>query len=91
MVAQVVRRYEGQVQFVGVGSRDGATQLEGFVARHDLTSFPNVADESGDLRSKLGVFGQPTWIFVDADGTSEKVFGALGEEGLVERLEELVA
>ena len=87
MVAQVVRRYEDEVQVVGIGSSDRRPQLDDFVARHDLAGFPNVADEDGALRARLGVVGQPTWIFVQADGSMEKVFGPLGEDGLVERLE----
>jgi hypothetical protein len=90
VVAQVVRRYEGKVAFVGIGSRDGRARLEEFVDRHDLATFPHAADESGDLRGRLGVFGQPTWIFIAADGSSEKVFGGLGEVGLTDRLDELV-
>lgn len=89
MVAQVVRRYEDQVQVIGIGSKDRRGQLDDFVARHDLTTFPNVADEDGSLRARLGVIGQPTWIFISADGSAEKVFGALGEDGLVERLDAL--
>lgn len=90
MVAQVVRRYEDEVAFVGVGSRDDASQLVDFVERHDLSTFPHAADESGELRGRLGVFGQPTWIFIAADGTSKKVFGGLGEAGLTSQLDELV-
>jgi peroxiredoxin len=91
VVAQVARRYEGEVAVVGIGSRDSMDRLQGFVDRHGLTGFPHAADESGDLRARLGVLGQPTWIFVAADGTTEKVFGPLGEDGLVERFEELTA
>ena len=91
MVAQVARRYEDEVQFVGFGSRDSAGALQDFVDEHELHSFPHAADEAGGLRAQLGVVGQPTWIFVDADGNAEKVFGALGEEGLVRRLDALVA
>ncbi|HVF33230.1 MAG TPA: hypothetical protein VM933_09355 [Acidimicrobiales bacterium] len=76
---------------MGIGSRDSAARLEDFVDEHDLRGFPNVADESGELRGRLGVRGQPTWIFVAADGTTERVFGVLGQNGLVERLDELVA
>ena len=91
MVAQVARRYEGEVQFVGFGSRDSVGALEGFVDEYGLDSFPHAEDESGGLRSRLGVVGQPTWIFVNADGNAEKVFGELGEDGLVRKLDALVA
>ena len=91
MVAQVARRYEGEVQFVGFGSRDSAARLEGFVDEHALDGFPHAQDESGELRARLGVVGQPTWIFVDATGKAEKVYGELGEKRLVEELDQLVA
>lgn len=74
-----------------MGSRDDLSRLEDFVEKHDLSAFPHVADESGAIRSRLGVVGQPTWLFVAADGTVEKVFGELGEPGLTTRLDALVA
>lgn len=89
MVAQVVRQYEGEVQVIGIGSNDRRPQLDDFVERHGLTTFPNAADEDGALRARLGVVGQPTWIFVSSDGSAEKVFGPLGEDGLVERMDAL--
>jgi len=73
-----------------MGSRDDLSRLEDFVDKYDL-DFPHAADESGGLRAELGVVGQPTWIFIGADGKTEKVFGELGEEGLVTRLDALVA
>ncbi len=73
-----------------MGSRDDLSRLEDFVEAHGLDGFPHAADVSGALRGKLGVVGQPTWIFIDADGKAEKVFGELGEKGLVTRLDALV-
>ncbi len=90
MVAQVARRYEGKVQFVGLGSSDGVERLEEFVEKYDLSSFPHASDASGALRGRLGVVGQPTWIFIAADGSADKVFGELGEDGLVRRLDALL-
>lgn len=75
---------------IGMGGRDDLANLEDFVDTHGLAFFPQTADESGELRAKLGVVGQPTWIFISADGDVEKVFGELGEEGLVRRLDALV-
>ena len=91
MVAQLARQYDEKVAFVGFGSRDSVGALEGFVDQYDLDSFPHAEDESGGLRAELGVVGQPTWIFVDAAGNAEKVFGELGEAGLRGKLDALVA
>jgi peroxiredoxin len=90
VVAQVARRYQDKVAIIGMGSRDDLPRLEDFVEKYDLKSFPHAADSSGGLRAELGVVGQPTWIFISADGKIEKVFGELGEAGLVRRLDALV-
>ncbi len=34
--------------------------------------------------------GQPAWVFVDADGSTDVVSGALGEAAIAERLDALV-
>ena len=41
------------------------------------------------VRARLGVVGQPSWIFLDAQGRPEKVFGSLGKDQLRRRLEAL--
>ena len=74
---------------VGIGSADGRAALKGFVDRHRLDHFPNAADLDGSLRARLGVVGQPSWIFLDAGGRPEKVFGSLGRDQLRRRLEAL--
>lgn len=78
------------MQFVGIGSNDSSRALGAFVVKHELTAIPNAADAEGGLRSRLGVVGQPTWIFVDSTGEAEKVFGELGAKGLEDRLHRLV-
>lgn len=86
----MARQFQEKVQFVGIGSNDSSAALASFVSKHDLTAFPNAADAQGSLRSRLGVVGQPTWIFVDPAGKVDKVFGELGAKGLEERLQGLV-
>ena len=78
------------MQFVGIGSGDDVGNIEDFVRRHDLAHLPHASDPTGGLRAELKVVGQPNWWFVDgATGRIEKVFGALGEDGLEKRLERL--
>lgn len=52
---------------------------------------PNVIDVEGDIRSDLGVSGQPHWLFVDAEGNRQKVFGEIAGGELAERLDALLS
>ncbi len=86
----MARQFQDRVQVLGIGSKDSPAALESFVSKHGLGGFPHAADADGSLRSRLGVVGQPTWIFVDPDGGTEKVFGELGAKGLEDRIERLL-
>ena len=63
-----------------------------FVGRHALEHVPNAADVDGAIWQRFGVTGQPAWVFIDGEtGEAERVYGAIGEQGLAERLEALAA
>ena len=53
------------------------------------TQISHVLDDPGELWLTHGVVSQPTMIFVAADGTTEMHTGALGPQGLVDRLKAL--
>lgn len=73
---------------VGIASRDSLAQMEGFVARHGLNDVVNIADEAGTVWERFGVFGQPTWAYVDGDtGQVSVQFGGLGQEGVLAAFE----
>ena len=76
---------------VGIGSLDDRDAIETFVDKYDLTAIPNVIDVEGKIRSDLGVAGQPHWLFIDADGNQQKVFGEIAGADLAERLDALIA
>lgn len=67
---------------MGVASRDTLEEMVAFVERHDLQGVVNIADVDGDVWERFGVFGQPTWAFVTADGEVSVRFGALGADGV---------
>jgi hypothetical protein len=82
-----VRDHEGEVAFLSVAAHDDLGPMREFVARHDLGGvMPHAADLDGSVWARFGVGGQPTFVFVSADGATERVFGALSEEELAERL-----
>lgn len=86
-----MRQYNGPVTVIGIGSLDEASRISQFVERHDL-GFDNIEDPDGSLRQRLGVRGQPNWVFVDGEtGKVERVVGAIPERTLLEKLEALDA
>lgn len=88
----MARQYDGKVAVIGVAARDDETAMKAFVKKHDLGHVPNVADPDGEVWNRLGVVGQPTWVFVE--GTTGKVtkhVGILDEDELTERLDALLA
>jgi cytochrome c biogenesis protein CcmG/thiol:disulfide interchange protein DsbE len=57
----------GQVQVVGVVSKDGVDQATSFASDAGAT-FPSAFDGDGELMTKLGLNGLPYTYFLDADG-----------------------
>lgn len=75
---------EDDQALVGVASRDSLAQMVSFVDRHGLDGVVNIADDSGVVWERFGVFGQPTWAYVDGDSGRVSVqFGGLGQEGVL--------
>jgi peroxiredoxin len=73
---------------VGIASRDSVEQMQAFVDRHGLDEVVNVADPDGEVWARFGVFGQPTWAYVDGDTGQVTVrFGGLGEQGVLDAFE----
>ena len=73
---------------VGVAGRDSLAEMQSFVDRHELGDVVNVADVDGSVWERFGVFGQPTWAFVDGEtGEITVQFGGLGQEGVLAAFE----
>lgn len=74
-----------------MSGRDEIEAMADFVDELGVGAFPHLADLDGSIWSGYGVTGQPAWILVDDDGTSELRFGALGADGIAEAAEGLLA
>lgn len=59
-----------------------------FVSRHKLT-FPSGIDVDGTTFAKLGVPGQPAWVFFDSTGKMTRSLGVLSEKKLEDILSKL--
>ncbi|MEX2627522.1 MAG: thioredoxin domain-containing protein [Ilumatobacteraceae bacterium] len=90
-VDAIAEAYGDAVRIVGVPGRDAVGPMEQFVADTGTGALTHVIDPDGRLWSEFGVFGQPAFAFIDADGEMEVVVGSLGARGLDERIGRLVS
>ncbi len=88
-VSALADDYGDDVGFVGVGSLDEVSTLEGFAA--DVPAdFPQLLDPDGDVWRHFGVVEQSTYVVLDAEGdvVSE---GYLADAELAELVSDLAA
>lgn len=77
---------------LSIAGRDDVDTMQEFVQRHELGGlFPHLADPPGDLWARFEVPYQPAWVFIDDSGEVTRNIGALTEEELAARLQELAA
>jgi peroxiredoxin len=87
----VQQQFEGRARIIGVASRDSIEQMEAFVADTGVDTFPHAADVDGDVWEFYGISSQPAFVFINDDGTFDILLGSLDEDGLTERVEQLLA
>ncbi len=85
------REYAGNVDIVGVASRDEVDAMTEFISNTGVTDFLHLADLNAEVWAEFGVQSQPSFAFVNDDGTFTVHIGALGVEGLTEQIEALIA
>ncbi len=81
----------GGVEIIGVAGRDEIEAMTDFVSQLDVAHIPHVADTEGLVWSGFEIISQPSWVFLNDDGSIEVVVGGLGHDTLRERIEELAA
>lgn len=90
-LAAAARAYEGRVQFLGVDILDARESAREFMREFGWT-YPSVFDETGAIRDRLGIIGQPATLFYDADGELVDTWiGPIGEAELTMAVEGLLA
>ena len=78
----------GKVRVIGVAWNGSEESMQEFVTKHQLT-FANIKDNDGLVFAQFDVAYQPAWVFIQQDGTSESILGAMDEVTLTEMLEKL--
>ena len=89
-VTATAAEFKGKIDVIGVAGRGEVPAMADFVSDTDTGSLTHVVDESGTIWSSYGVAAQPSFAFINDDGTVEVVIGALGKAGLTKRMKALV-
>lgn len=82
-------RTAGNVTFVGVAAQDEVPAMREFVRKHDLGSFPHLADTDAAVWQRFGVTYQPAYAFISSDRTVELETDQLDKDELLARIGEL--
>lgn len=78
--------------FVGIGGRGNASEIDDFVARHDLTGFTQLNDDGQALWNRFGATGRSTFLFVNDDGSFSRTgYGEVSQSSLMAAVEGLIA
>ena len=70
------------VRFLGIASRDDLEPIRNFITNRGVGAFDHAVDEGGDVWSYYGVWTQPSFAFISAEGEVEVFLGAMGADGL---------
>ena len=62
--------------------------MEQFISRTGVDGFPNINDESSEIWARYGVTYQPSFVFIAADGSTER-FGSLGQASIQQAIDDL--
>ncbi len=89
-VSSVAAELGSDVTFIGVAGLGEVDAMRGFVSDTKVTGFEHLADVDGSIWSRFGVVSQPSFVFVSADGTVQKVVGSLSSDGLRQRAQALI-
>jgi thiol-disulfide isomerase/thioredoxin len=90
-VAAVAADLQGDVTFLGVPGRGPAADMRSFVQDTGTGSLQHLVDADGSVWQRFRVVNQPSFAFVDPDGSVELFAGALGAEQLRARASALAA
>ncbi|MEO7557052.1 MAG: TlpA disulfide reductase family protein [Acidimicrobiales bacterium] len=91
LLQKAFARYGGAVAFVGVDANDARDDAQAFLAEFDIR-YPNLFDESGEVRDLLQTRGLPTTFIFDRDGhLVTTVLGGISEQQLAAQLAALTS
>jgi len=90
-IADIAARYDDRVTLFGVTGHGELADMADFVTETGTGGITHIADLNGFIWNAYGVYSQPAFVFIDDDGTVEVFVGSLSSDGLVEKIDNLIA
>ena len=92
-VGEVAAELGDRVPFLGIAGGGSQDEYERFLDDHDVASFPQLVDETGEIWLRFGADTiRSSFFFIDDTGeTSVTGYGELDQDELRERVEALIA
>jgi thiol-disulfide isomerase/thioredoxin len=87
-IAKLAKETAG-VSWVGVAAQDQLPAMEDFVAKHEMSGFPHIADLDASVWRRFGVSAQPAFAFIGADGKADVIIGSPTEDDIRARVAKL--
>ncbi|MGI5193549.1 redoxin domain-containing protein [Streptomyces sp. CA-288835] len=88
--AKVAEQFQGKAHVLGVAGLDKTKAMKDFVADTKVGSFPNLADEAGDIWKKFEITQQSVYVILDKDGKTVFTGSLPAGKGLADKLSPLV-
>ncbi|NGO42657.1 redoxin domain-containing protein [Streptomyces ureilyticus] len=88
--AKVAAQFEGQAHVLGVAGLDKTKAMKDFVTDTGVGTFPNLADEAGDVWKKFKITQQSVYVILDKDGKTVFTGSLPAGKGLAGKVSPLV-
>ena len=89
LLARAGREHPDDLVILGVASKDSFGAAVEFMDEYDL-DYPNVFDEEGEIRQRLGLRGFPTTYVFDREGVLvATVVGGISEQRLAAQIDDV--
>jgi len=85
-IVATAEKYQGKVNFVGVGALASREEMVDFVSHTGTSIFTNLNDAEGKLWNRFGVVIQPTLLIVEATGKITTKVGPSDKRYLAKKL-----
>ena len=89
-VAEFEAEYRDQIRFIGVSGQDNPEEMQRFVADHGVDGFDHIADLRSEIWLAFEITAQPSFVFINDDGTIARHIGSLEHDAFAAALEGLL-